>query len=149
MVDSVSQRRLLVTGSRHHRDYALIREALIDAYARLGADLGTLLVHGDGRGVDDALGADRIAARVWAAWGMATKGYPADWLRYGKGAGPLRNGRMVNDRADLCLAFPLPGSTGTWDCVRKARAAGIPVIEWTRPDPDGPSISRRIRRAPE
>jgi hypothetical protein len=34
---------------------------------------------------------------------------------------------MVGLGADLCLAFPLPGSTGTPHCVGLARAAGIPV----------------------
>lgn len=57
--------------------------------------------------------------------------HPADWGRYGKGAGPIRNREMVDAGADLVLAFPLPGpksrSRGTWDCVGAAEAHGIPV----------------------
>jgi len=28
---------------------------------------------------------------------------------------------------DLCLAFPSPGSIGTWDMIRRAARAGIRV----------------------
>lgn len=43
--------------------------------------------------------------------------------------------------ADVCLAFPLPDSRGTQDCIRTAQAAGIPRIRqlkyrpYTGPDP--------------
>lgn len=55
--------------------------------------------------------------------------HPARWNRYGKAAGPLRNTKMVNLGANICLGFPGLGSTGTIDCMDKARAAGIQVIE--------------------
>lgn len=43
-------------------------------------------------------------------------------------AGGVRNQEMVNLGGYLvCLAFPLAGSRGTWDCVARARVAGIPV----------------------
>lgn len=35
---------------------------------------------------------------------------------------------MVDLGADICLAFPTKSSIGTWDCVRRANAAGIRVI---------------------
>lgn len=28
----------------------------------------------------------------------------------------------------LCVAYPARGSRGTWDCVRQATEAGIPVL---------------------
>jgi hypothetical protein len=35
---------------------------------------------------------------------------------------------MASLGAKLCLAFPRKGgSRGTWDCIRKAADAGIPV----------------------
>lgn len=59
--------------------------------------------------------------------------FPADWKRLGKRAGVVRNSRMVAEGADLCLAFPGPGSKGTWDCARRAVDAGIPVrmVSWS------------------
>jgi hypothetical protein len=52
----------------------------------------------------------------------------------GRFMGPERNSLMVNLGADVCLAFPAGSSTGTVDCMKKARAAGIPVLEtvWNR-----------------
>lgn len=35
---------------------------------------------------------------------------------------------MVDLGADLCLAFPLPDSRGTKDCMARAKKAGIKVI---------------------
>lgn len=50
----------------------------------------------------------------------------ADWKKYGDPAGPMRNQEIVN-ASDVLLAFPLPGSVGTWSCVHKADKKGIPV----------------------
>jgi hypothetical protein len=52
----------------------------------------------------------------------------ADWSSFGELAGPMRNQAMVDTGVDICLAFPLLGSRGTWDCVRRAQASGVPVI---------------------
>lgn len=41
----------------------------------------------------------------------------------------MRNQRMVDRGADLCLAFITPSSTSAVDCMTRARIAGIPVIE--------------------
>jgi len=56
----------------------------------------------------------------------------ADWDQYGKKAGGIRNTWMLDDLepgelVDVLLAFPLAGSIGTWDCIRKAKARGIPI----------------------
>ena len=49
--------------------------------------------------------------------------YVADWLSYGKSAGPRRNARLVAD-ADIVLAFRMPGrSPGTDDVIRQALRA--------------------------
>jgi hypothetical protein len=73
-----------------------------------------------------------LFAQQWVdssrAYNCSAEPHPADWRRHGAAAGPIRNTEMVELGADLCLAFPGPGSTGTWDCVRKAVAAGIRTI---------------------
>ena len=54
--------------------------------------------------------------------------YCADWKEHGKAAGPIRNQRMIED-ADMLVAFPGHGySRGTRDCIKRAKAKGIPVI---------------------
>jgi YspA, cpYpsA-related SLOG family len=58
--------------------------------------------------------------------------FHADWDKYGKAAGPIRNQEMVNGGADLCLAFLHPESRGTLDCMGRAEVAQIPVqvVAW-------------------
>jgi len=112
--------RILVTGSRYYTDSATVEAMLREA-------LGThdpsqvILIHGD------APGLDRLAAAVAVRLGMTVESRPADWARHGRAAGPIRNREMVALGADMCLAFPLGGSQGTWDCVSVCRQAGIPV----------------------
>ncbi|QHB38088.1 DprA-like DNA processing chain A [Mycobacterium phage Noelle] len=118
-------RRVLVTGSRDWRDRPEVWRTLQDELDK--SPDGIVVVHGAARGADDI--ADR-----WA-WGMHQMGYkvepedhPADWDKYGKAAGHIRNREMVNLGADVCHAFPLEFSIGTFGCMRLAREAGIEVI---------------------
>jgi hypothetical protein len=54
--------------------------------------------------------------------------FDADWDKYGKKAGPIRNRKMMREgKPDLVIAFP--GGSGTADMVSVARAAGVPVVE--------------------
>lgn len=123
--------RILVTGSRNWTDTATIQAALIDALARYSTVGNPVLVHGGARG------ADTIAEQVWSGIAFGLGGqipfelevHPADWERYGKRAGMVRNAEMVNRGARVCLAFPLGESRGTRGCMELARKAGIPVIE--------------------
>lgn len=109
--------RILVTGSRRYHLASIVRNALQPYRGR-----GLTLVHGR------APGLDTLAATIWHSWGEASDPHPADWTRYGSNAGPIRNQEMINLGGYLaCLAFPLPGSRGTWDCVHRATQAGIPV----------------------
>lgn len=55
--------------------------------------------------------------------------HPADWPRYGRPAGPIRNQQMVNLGAVVCLAFPYGKSDGTRDCMHRAKLAGIRVVD--------------------
>jgi hypothetical protein len=115
--------RILVTGSRTLResDYATVRAAIAKAAVDLGQ--GVVVVHGN------ALGADRLADRAARALGLKTEPHPARWRTEGRAAGPLRNQRMVDLGADVCIVLLAVGreNTGTKDCWRRAEAAGIPV----------------------
>jgi hypothetical protein len=52
--------------------------------------------------------------------------YPADWARDGRGAGFLRNERMLAEaKPHLVVAFP--GGRGTAHMVARAEAAGVAV----------------------
>lgn len=115
-------RRILVTGSRKWTDRERIRMALLWAWCELGCEPDCVLVHGD-----CPTGADALAAEIWSLAHLPVEAHPADWENLKRAAGPIRNQEMVNLGADLCLAFPLPESRGTFDCMKRAERAGIPV----------------------
>lgn len=109
--------RVLVCGGRDYADRAKVFATLDRLHARMPI---SVLIHGAARGADS----------LGAAWGEAVLGkdnvkpFPADWTRYGKRAGPLRNQQMIDEgKPDFVVAFP--GDTGTADMVRRAKAAGI------------------------
>lgn len=97
-------------------------EMCADALDRSSNVLITHVIQGGATGADS--GAER--------WARASETpvtcFRADWQRYGRQAGPLRNAKMIAEgRPDAVIAFP--GGKGTADLVRKARAAGLPVVE--------------------
>lgn len=54
--------------------------------------------------------------------------YPAEWNKYGRKAGPIRNTKMiVEGKPDFVIAFK--GGRGTLDMVTQAKAHGIEVKE--------------------
>jgi hypothetical protein len=115
-----SNPRLLVTGSREWDNFPFIEKTLEIAHQYLGP--GTVLVHGGARG------ADSIARYLWERQGLPAEVHHTsdeDWRRFGRKAGMLRNQRMVDLGADLCLAFSRNASSGTAGCALKARIAGI------------------------
>lgn len=117
--------RILVTGSRNWTAKRVVWEALnyySDFLMKMHVGSHVVVVHGD-----CPTGADAIAQDWCDFYDNPVERHPADW-KHGKAAGPRRNGEMVDLGADICLAFPLPDSRGTVDCMRKANEAGIPII---------------------
>lgn len=121
--------RILVTGSREFRDYGLVCEELgrvmagLLRHGQLGPHPRIVVVHGA------AEGADELADRAALAFGMGIERHPADWVEYGKAAGPRSNAEMVALGAELCIAFYKQGAgnRGTTHCVSLAEKAGILV----------------------
>lgn len=90
--------------------------------------------------VGDAAGVDRITRSFVKGGGFSYYVYKADWGYIPRGAGVVRNVRMLkgveedDTLADLLIAFPQPGvdhekDSGTWRCMKQARKLGISV--WT------------------
>lgn len=121
--------RLLITGSRVHQWTAYDSQALLIAVRDIvdKTQKNPVIVHGGATGADTeaALHGQRL-------FNLQAEVHRADWKKYGRAAGPIRNKQMVELGADLCLAFPDhpkgEGSRGTWNCVDLAQQAGIPVL---------------------
>lgn len=110
---------VLVTGGRDYGDWERLYYELDGHHT---SQQITLLIHGGAAGADD-LASDWADSRL-----VRTRAFIADWEAHGKAAGPMRNQRMIDEgKPDLVIAFP--GGKGTADCVRRAKAAGIRVIE--------------------
>ncbi|KKN90043.1 hypothetical protein LCGC14_0231560 [marine sediment metagenome] len=72
-----------------------------------------------------AKGADSFG-KVWAEENsIPVKMFMANWGRFGRGAGPIRNKAMA-DCADALIAFP--GDRGTRDMLERAGAKKLAVI---------------------
>lgn len=116
--------RVLVTGSRDWVYWPTIQLTLADAARRADGQPVTL-VHGA-----CPRGADFIADCVARAWDWQVERHPAEWQRFGKAAGFIRNRVMVEAGADECLAFIKNRSKGASHTADLAEAHGIPVTRF-------------------
>lgn len=112
--------RVLVCGGRHYEDMGAVWSQL-DALLWSNIDHMTVIQGG-------ASGADALARSWCESNEVPFMTYRAHWHTHGKAAGPIRNQQMLDEgKPDLVLAFP--GHNGTADMVRRAREAGVEVIE--------------------
>lgn len=111
--------RLLICGGRNFADRKLLYEKMDDIKGNNW--IGSVITGG-------ARGADKLGDEWAKSRKIDREIFFADWNKYGKGAGPIRNQRMLDEgRPTLVVAFP--GGKGTADMVRRAKTANIPVIE--------------------
>lgn len=109
--------RVLICGDRNWTD----RRTIHDELAAIPGV--TCVIEGEARG------ADKIGRSVAESLGIPVEPYPADWARYRKSAGHIRNQQMLDEgKPDYVLAFhpDIAASRGTADMVRRADKAGIP-----------------------
>ena len=110
--------RVLVCGVRTWDDYDAILEELM-----LSTEWGDTIISGA------APGADTLAVKAaWDIGGLKCIEFPANWEKYGKAAGPIRNQQMLDEgKPDKVLAFWNGESRGTLDMITRAVKAGVPV----------------------
>jgi hypothetical protein len=113
---------VLVCGGRDYTDYARLKKLLDFNRAKIA-----MIVHGG------AKGADTLAGNWCYERGVPMMLVPAEWARFGKKAGFIRNEKMLSlGKPDLVVAFP--GGVGTATMVRLAKQAGIRVLDVTEID---------------
>lgn len=111
-------KRVIVAGSRTFNDYDMVRSILDIKKDREGEDI--IIVSGGARG------ADRLGELYAQDNNLECHLYEANWSKYGKAAGPLRNEEMA-DNADMLLAFWDGRSPGTSHMIKTARKKGLHV----------------------
>lgn len=130
--------RVLVSGSRdwpHEGKHAdAVRMTLTTLYGRIKkawpGEQEPILVHGTAAGVDE------LAAGIWIGLGGDVEPHPADWKKWGRQAGYVRNKEMVDLGADMCLVFIHNNSRGASNTAKLADKAGIRthIVEWNDSD---------------
>lgn len=113
---------ILVCGSRNYDDAETITEVL-GTYRKRYESI--TIIHGA------CSGADTIAQAYADYFKIPCKSYPALWKDHGRGAGPIRNQRMLDEgKPSLVLAFhdDIKSSKGTRDMVSKSMKISIPVM---------------------
>ena len=108
--------RILITGDRNWSDKKFMKRVLSNYDAN-----NCVLVHGNCRG------ADTIAGDVATELGMEVEVYPANWSKYQKAAGPIRNAEMLKTDPHIILVWhdDLARSRGTKSCVTLAKKMGM------------------------
>jgi len=143
--------RTIIAGSRSVTNHTVLQSAL--AYVRWPI---TTFVSGT------ASGADRLGEQYAKENGIPLKQFPADWKKYGKRAGYLRNCEMAKN-ADACIVLWDGRSKGAKMMMGIAVERGLALFVWqqfTRKIPDktcydgyrfvtqwGPGVARRKPQA--
>lgn len=109
--------RVLICGGRSFSDWVLLGDTLDKFHQQTPF---SAVIHGA------QTGADTLAGEWAEQRGIEIDWFRADWKKYGRSAGPIRNTRMLAEgKPDLVIAFK--GGKGTRDMVAQARAANVPV----------------------
>lgn len=113
-----SAMKVIICGGRNFASPAQVWRELDRLHAEYGF---TALMQGGATGAD-------AFAREWAARKPEVHRYVchAEWDKYGRGAGPRRNARMLEWNPDMVIAFP--GGAGTENMVTQAEAVGVRVL---------------------
>ena len=117
--------RLIIAGDRRFRDYVKLCSAMNDLYAK-GYHPNVIVSGG-------AKGTDTLGERWAREHHVMVARFPAEWNKYGKAAGPIRNKQMAEYAAagndGVLLAFLSPESKGTKHMVETARkTSGLSII---------------------
>lgn len=118
--------KVLVCGGRHFFDYSILSNVLDDCLTKCNYGEEIEIVSGGCKG------ADSLAERYANENNIAMKIFPANWTKYGKSAGPIRNKEMINyikNYNSIVVAFISKDSIGTKNTVKLAKANNIPTIE--------------------
>ncbi len=123
MTEEKKNRRIIVAGGVHFNDYKALENTL-DEYFKCVSKDEIEIISGHARG------ADSLGERYAQEHDIKCTVFPADWKKYGRAAGPIRNKKMLEyameQQAGL-VAFWNGESKGTKNMISIAEKAGIEV----------------------
>jgi Protein of unknown function (DUF2493). len=109
--------KVIIAGGRKFNDYSLL-SSVCDHMLQNQEEIE--IVSGT------AGGADRLGERYAEEKGYKLTKFPADWEKFGKGAGYIRNKQMA-EYADALIVFWDGESSGTKHMINLAKKEGIKV----------------------
>ena len=114
--------RIIIAGSRDFNDYYMVCMAMLNnPWFTTVKDVE--IVSGGCRG------ADTLGERFARENNIKLTIFYADWDRYGKSAGPIRNEQMAKYASEanhgILIAFPLGESRGTRNMIEVAKRYGL------------------------
>jgi hypothetical protein len=109
--------RVIVAGSRGFDDYQTLSETC-DFFLKKKKNV--IIISGN------AKGADKLGEQYAKERGLKLEVYPADWEKYGKSAGFIRNEEM-GDIANALIAFWDGESHGTKHMIEYAKNKGLKI----------------------
>ena len=108
--------KVIIAGSRHMADYTLLKQDVKASKFKIDAVVCGM-----------AKGADLLGKRWVEENKIPVKEFPADWNKYGKSAGPIRNGEMAK-YADAAIIFIYAGSRGSENMLTQITRQKKPVF---------------------
>jgi hypothetical protein len=110
--------KVIIAGSRHMNDTPANRRIMERGIKQSHYDIKEI-VSGTQRG------ADKLGERYAEHYNIPVTRFPANWNRYGKGAGPIRNTEMAH-YADALIVFIWPQSRGSRNMLDTMMKLGKP-----------------------
>ena len=112
--------KIIIAGGRDFMDYNLLKEKVNKILQEKKVTHKIVIISGCARG------ADTLGLRYASENALDVEEYPADWDKYGKKAGYVRNVEMA-ENADALIAFWDGKSKGTKHMIDIATERNLPI----------------------
>ena len=112
-------KKIAIVGSRNFNDFDLMNRVVFQDYIEKNSLYAedVMVISGG------AKGADKLAEKLAQLRGYKLVVFKADWNKYGKKAGMIRNGYII-ENADVVFAFWDKKSSGTANSIQRAISLG-------------------------
>ncbi len=106
--------KIVIAGCRNYNNYEEAKEYIDQCISNIRNGNTIIIISGG------ASGADKIGERYAKEKGFDVELYPADWKKYGRSAGPIRN-KIMAQECDYAICFWDGKSRGTKSMIEFAK----------------------------